>query len=658
MVHNMADPVTDQQTSPAYAAEIERIDALIREADEYIRSSPDRLQELAGEIAVGSTFASYKRGTAYAEFYTGCVLYLRADAEKSIPHYTVALQILSDIGDKSGACGVLRYLGLANHALCRYEQALGYYQRELDIRKQYADPIGTAGTLTNIATMYLLTGRHDEALQYYLQSLTALGDRQEHRVYTATLSNIANLYMSLGEYETAMEHQHKVLAIYRRQGDETGEANTLLNMGWNYNHCGEYAQALECGGRALELYDRQNNIRKKAIALLYLGQTYSHLEQYDEAFALFKQSYKTAHDIGDKKNCTDILRSTGDMLVLTGDDEQARTYYRSALAVAREIELRQMEYELHEVLAQLEERTGNAEAALQYYREYIRIKEDVLNERRRQAVSELQIRFDVDQAEKEKEIYRLKNVELAEALEKVEMLNHNLSEADNEKNELMGIVAHDLKNPISGLAMSLSMLKDYLPRMSQEDIVHQIDQMNGTVVRMEQIVARLLDLNMLESGALSLQPSVFDLNEAILAVMNDYAERMKAKNITAQYRLHPEPVPVYADKGSTLEILDNLISNAIKYSPYDTVVTVRSSPADTMASVAVQDSGPGITVADQARLFRKFTRLSTRPTGGESSTGLGLSIVKKLADAMQGRVRCESEPGKGATFIVELPAAV
>jgi signal transduction histidine kinase len=138
---------------------------------------------------------------------------------------------------------------------------------------------------------------------------------------------------------------------------------------------------------------------------------------------------------------------------------------------------------------------------------------------------------------------------------------------------------------------------------------------------------------------------------------------------------------VYADKQVLEEIFENLISNAVKFSPFgkNVYVRVRNShlplaighwSGDSLTTntpmtndqytndhirIEIQDEGQGISADDKEQLFKKFTRLSARPTGGEHSTGLGLSIVKKMVEAMDGRVWCESEPGNGATFIVELP---
>ncbi len=114
---------------------------------------------------------------------------------------------------------------------------------------------------------------------------------------------------------------------------------------------------------------------------------------------------------------------------------------------------------------------------------------------------------------------------------------------------------------------------------------------------------------------------------------------------------------VVADANVMLQVFENLLSNAIKYSPPGKSIFVRLRRAVTGIRCEVQDEGPGLNAEDQRKLFGKFARLSAKPTGGEHATGLGLSIVKRMVEAMDGKVSCESEPGHGATFIVEFPRA-
>jgi len=104
------------------------------------------------------------------------------------------------------------------------------------------------------------------------------------------------------------------------------------------------------------------------------------------------------------------------------------------------------------------------------------------------------------------------------------------------------------------------------------------------------------------------------------------------------------------------QILDNLISNAVKFSPPGRKVYLNILPKNDNINFSIKDEGPGLTEDDKLNLFGKFKRLSAQPTGDENSTGLGLSIAKKLTEAMNGKIWCESEAGKGAEFIVEFPA--
>ncbi len=242
-----------------------------------------------------------------------------------------------------------------------------------------------------------------------------------------------------------------------------------------------------------------------------------------------------------------------------------------------------------------------------------------------------------------------KNVELEAALNQVQRLNE-------EKNEIMGIVSHDLKNPISAiLGMTELMLPNKGFNLAISDYQQFSQMIQQTAANMLELVKGLLDDHWLEFGAMELYATEIDASVLTKFVVDDYRQRARDKNIT----LHcdaPENVLVLADERRLHQVLDNLISNAVKYSPTGKNIVVRTANVQNTALISVQDEGPGLSDDDKSKLFGKFARLSAQPTGGEHSSGLGLSIVKKMVEAMQGRVWCESEFGKGSTFIVELPA--
>jgi signal transduction histidine kinase len=238
-----------------------------------------------------------------------------------------------------------------------------------------------------------------------------------------------------------------------------------------------------------------------------------------------------------------------------------------------------------------------------------------------------------------------------EALARLKISNDQLIALNNEKNEFLGIAAHDLKNPLSTIIMGAGML-------ASKDCASQSAQITEAIGdagrRMHHLITNLLDVNAIEEGRFLTKLERCDLAKLTKSGVEQNLPNAERKEIALVFEPGGE-FAVRADPNATTQILDNLISNAVKYSPKRTTVSIRAYIERGHACVAVQDEGPGISEADRAKMFGKFARLSARPTGGESSNGLGLSIVKRLAEAMSGTVECQSKLGEGSTFIVRLP---
>jgi two-component system sensor histidine kinase/response regulator len=147
-----------------------------------------------------------------------------------------------------------------------------------------------------------------------------------------------------------------------------------------------------------------------------------------------------------------------------------------------------------------------------------------------------------------------------------------------------------------------------------------------------------------------------NLAEAAARAVQQHQNAAKSKQLVLGIIVPPDPAVVEADAAALNQVLDNLLSNAIKFSPPDKQIRLTVCPPGTRyVECQVQDEGPGFSDKDKLGMFRRYGRLSARPTGGEPSTGLGLSIVKKLVSAMHGELACESTPGQGATFAFRLP---
>lgn len=243
---------------------------------------------------------------------------------------------------------------------------------------------------------------------------------------------------------------------------------------------------------------------------------------------------------------------------------------------------------------------------------------------------------------------------------RVEMRTEQLVVLNREKDEFLGIAAHDLKNPLAGIRSGAEILDKYYAKGDDAESMRRFTgMMMGACDRMVDIIANLLDVNRIERGLVSMD--IQPVNMSIVGeIVEDYQARALQKGIILNLQAD-NTIAARADEQALRQILDNLVSNAVKYSPQWKHVWVRclkhTEREKTFVRVEIQDEGPGLTEEDKKSLFGKFARLSATPTGGENSTGLGLSIVKKLAELQAGRVWCESEPGKGATFILELPSA-
>jgi len=220
-------------------------------------------------------------------------------------------------------------------------------------------------------------------------------------------------------------------------------------------------------------------------------------------------------------------------------------------------------------------------------------------------------------------------------------------------NQILNTTAHDLKNPLTTIPVRADLIK--LKKHNPEVVDNMCDQIKIASLNMVRIIDELLQSGSLEAGKVHLLLVKLNLSFLVSNVVSMNQALAERKKQVIHFSAEVD-VFVRADEGKLTEIVDNLINNAIKYAPQGTNIYARVCVKGDKAIVEIEDEGQGLTHDDKIQLFQRFTRLSAQPTGGEQSTGLGLSIVKVLVEAHHGRISAESE-GKdcGAKFIVELP---
>lgn len=232
--------------------------------------------------------------------------------------------------------------------------------------------------------------------------------------------------------------------------------------------------------------------------------------------------------------------------------------------------------------------------------------------------------------------------------------NEKLKQLNTEKNSFMAMATHDLKNPlnsISGLTILLKM-ESGLTRDGL-DLVAMIEKSSN---RMRDLISRLLDYNKIEQGKTEANLRETDILELLNKQIVAFREQAKKKDIKLQLatQLRDDDTKLTSDPELLDQIFDNLISNALKFSKGGSRVGVRLKYSGNHFVIEVADQGQGIRPDEMSKLFLPFTKLSNKPTGEETSTGLGLSIVKRLVEILGGSISAESEVGKGTTFRVAI----
>jgi signal transduction histidine kinase len=250
-----------------------------------------------------------------------------------------------------------------------------------------------------------------------------------------------------------------------------------------------------------------------------------------------------------------------------------------------------------------------------------------------------------DQIELQRQNIELKNSQL-------ERRNQHLLAIDEEKNNLIKILAHDLRTPIThvqGLAHLLIIDKDPLTA-DQKDVTQKIIE---SAQRLNKMITNILDIDGLENNRVKIFTEPVQVSPLLNQVVKSFEKAGQRKEIELRLQAEVTDVTIKGDPLFLTQIFENLISNAIKFSPPQRFVNVYLEEIRNKVRISVEDFGPGLTPEDLQQAFKKFAKLSAKPTGGESSTGLGLSIVKKYVEMMGGYVWCESEPNKVTRFIAE-----
>lgn len=237
-----------------------------------------------------------------------------------------------------------------------------------------------------------------------------------------------------------------------------------------------------------------------------------------------------------------------------------------------------------------------------------------------------------------------------------QLMNRNgqLMELNEEKNYLINILAHDLRSPLTSIIGHADILGTD-EDLSSEDAKKFFQTIKDSAGRMNQMISKILTKAVEDRQNKHVALEEVCINSLVHDLKARYTTIAQEKNIWIECLSHPERVIIHTDHLLLTLIVENLVSNAVKFSEANTTVSLTVSTQDKWVTLSVKDEGPGFSDKDKLLLFNKLQPLSAKPTGGESSTGLGLSIVKKYVADLNGNIKLESEMGQGSNFIVSMP---
>jgi signal transduction histidine kinase len=237
-----------------------------------------------------------------------------------------------------------------------------------------------------------------------------------------------------------------------------------------------------------------------------------------------------------------------------------------------------------------------------------------------------------------------------------------LKELNEEKNGIIELTAHDLKNPLQSIIGFSDLLIAKLPE-TEHQLLSYTHSIKSSALKAVNIIKDLNDVNLIEEGKLSFSIAKFDLREVLIKIVEDYLFSAESKRQIIIYDEYESELFIYSDKIKLARIFDNLISNALKFSNPGTKIYVKCEVCNNYpenihyASVTIKDEGPGFNDDDLSKIYGKFAKLSAKPTSDETSTGLGLSIVKKLTELLGGELYLESKVGIGSNFNLKFKLA-
>jgi signal transduction histidine kinase len=611
-------------------------------------------------------------------------IYSRSDdIENSLKYYLEVLEIDKQINNEVNTATTLNIVGNHYKDLKKLDRALEYYQAALRINRKYKNDNNRITNLINIGTVYQLRGDNRNAIKSFHEALTITEKSGTPTEIAVMYNYLASLYLAQGNLSEAERCTKKSIALLSGTDNKRLLARNYKRLSEIYAKQGSYDRALISYQTYSILNDsllyreqimlESENVKLYEIEAIEKEAKLSLIDHEMQALQLRNEKEITERE---KQQILLLLKEKElqNLSLQTKQLEQARAVQQlqlqqskieqakqdqEILLLEQKRDLQQAEIERNEFLErerQEEIALKNTTLALQQAQlDQISIRQQYLMYTAIlffALILLILIGYMIKRQDNKK--LQAQYMEINKQKEQIESINKTLVELNDEKNDLIGIVAHDLKSPLNQISGMLEIIRLTAPDQSPEQQQY-ITSIGQSTNRLKSMISKILDVSAIESKALNISLEQVNVVALLDEIVNRFTDMAAKKSIVVDKNFQPNVPTITSDAGYLSEVLENLMSNAVKYSPLGKQIVVKLCKNHAFVRIEFIDQGQGISKKDMKNLFGKYHKLTARPTAGEDSTGLGLSIVKKYVEALNGKVWCESEEGKGSNFIVELP---
>lgn len=558
--------------------------------------------------------------------------------------------------------------------------ALQYSLQALDAYSK-ADRQKEVGQTHNlIGIIYDQKGIYSKALEHYLQARDIAIQTNDINGEILISNNMGVIYNNMNENQKSLEYYGDALEKARINNMEENEATLLNNLSYIHLENGDTSKAIQFLKNSLKIDLSNSYPCFESYPLEGMGAIYIAQNKLDSGEYFLKGALKTGLECEDVVILAAVYRGLGVLYSKRNQRASSLDALQKSLSVSKKSNLQMDTKETLYELYKLYKGQGNTEIAMRYLEQYQMMVDSIYEaknvEKATQLAAEYEFRKQVAQMEQERLESEQKYAEEIEAKSQqnrlvllalvlfsllaltmarsyffIQKQNKKLKWLNDEKNKLMGIVAHDLRNPLNLIIGLMPLFEDATKDSKDANLKKYVELLEASSERMRNMIDRVLDISAIENMKVNLKIEKTELSSLTYQSIHNFDIIAAQKQIDIVDNIDKSTERFSnVDPNYLVQVIDNLLSNAIKFSERGKEIKVSLVSDEVSHKIIVQDHGPGISEEEQKSLFQSFKTLSSKPTAQERSTGLGLSIAFKFIAAMGGTIECDSKLGEGTTF--------